>query len=78
MLNKQTSLHREYDKNLSVFVTAISITQGKIVSNIFKSNQLICICSGKYNKNLQQHIPKDCVFNLTNIPLKMEIISHCY
>ena len=30
--------------------------------------------SGKYRQNVQCKIPKDCVFNLTNILRKIEII----
>ena len=29
------------------------LTQRKIVSNIFKSTQIICTCSGKYKKSLK-------------------------
>ena len=42
---------REYDINVSVLVRGMCPTQRKIVSNIFKCNQIICICSGKYKKN---------------------------
>ena len=31
----------------SLFVRGICITQRKIVNNIFKSNQIMCLCSGK-------------------------------
>ena len=68
----QTSSYREHDKNVSGFVRSMCTTQKKIVSNIF-----ICICSGKYGKNVQRQISKGCAFNLTNILPKIEIISHC-
>ena len=53
------------------------ITQVKIVSNIFKYKQIIFFCSGKYRApHVQRQIPRDCVFNLTNAPPKLETISH--
>ena len=50
------------------------IIQRKIVSNIFKCNLITCLFNGKYRKKLHSQIPIDCVFNLTNILSKMEII----
>ena len=73
------SAQRERDKNVIVVVRNMCLTQRKIVSNISKRNLIIrTICRGKYRKNVQRQFPKDCVFNLTNILQKIEIISHCY
>ena len=66
------------DKNMSVFVRSMCITQRNIVSNIFKCISIMCICSVKYRKNLQRQIHKDCVFDLTNALPKIEIICSCY
>ena len=65
-------LHSEYacilhDKNVSAFVRGMLYTQRKIVSKIFRCNLILFLCSGKYRKNVQRQVPKDCVFNVTNI-----------
>ena len=66
-----------HGKNVSGFVKGMFITQVKIVSNIFKYKQIIFFCSGKYRApHVQRQIPRDCVFNLTNTPPKLETISH--
>ena len=54
MTDMQPSAQREHDKNVSVFVRGMCITQRIIVSKIFKCNLIICLCSGIYRKNVQR------------------------
>ena len=66
------SAHRERDKNVTLVVRSVFITQSKIVINIFKCNLITRKCSEKCRKNVQHHTPEGCIFNLRNILPKIE------
>ena len=77
MDDNQTSAQREHDKNVSVFVSSMCITQRKIVSNIFMCNLIICISSGKYRKKIFSVKFLKTTTYLTWLLPKIDIIYHC-